>query len=90
MDLSTVRQIIGLLDPSLIPIEKLSRRWLPSSRSSNSAALPVLDQVHVACISFFGSKRSPFFQTANVIAEIFRASVIVASSDFMPRSTKPR
>jgi hypothetical protein len=74
MDLSTLRQIIGLLDPSLIPIEKLSRAgWLPSSRSSDGAALPVLDQVHAVSISFFGSKRSPFFQTANVVAEIFRA-----------------
>jgi len=89
MDLFTICQIIGLLDPSLIPIEKLPRRWLPSSRSSNSAALPVLDQVHLVCISFFGSKRSPFFQTANVVAEIFRASVIVASSGFIPRASKP-
>lgn len=29
MDLSTIRQINGLLDPSLIPIEKLGARVLP-------------------------------------------------------------
>jgi|RhiMethySRZTD1v2_1073278.scaffolds.fasta_scaffold160865_3 hypothetical protein len=61
---------------------------LPCSRSSDSAALCYSRSGHVVCVSFFGSKRSPFFQTANVMAEIFRASVIVASSDFSPRLTK--
>lgn len=91
MDLSTYHQINGLLDPSLILIEKLARVMLLAGSffASQHGCPAVLDEVYVANISFFGSKATPFFHTANVVAEIFRARVIVAISGFIPRATKP-
>jgi hypothetical protein len=90
MDLSTFHQINGLLDPSLILIETLARVMLIARFFRCTARLLyVLNEVYVMSISFFGSKAFPFFHTANAMAEIFRASVIVASSCFRPRTNNP-
>ena len=58
-------------------------------RHSTAKLFPFSMMDYTVFISFFGSKDSPFFQTAKAIAAILRASVIVASSGFIPRSIKP-
>ena len=45
-------------------------------------------ELYVVCIvSFVGSQSSPFFQSRSTMAAIFRASVTLASSGFVPRAT---
>lgn len=59
MDLSTIRQINGLLDPSLIPIEKLGARVLPFIASTSAAAI-VLYRVLCRLHQFLGIETVSF------------------------------
>lgn len=79
----------GLILPSSQFEKRTAGGVMPVVPPSARSDVPVLVTGYVVFFSFFGSKDSPFFQTAKVIAEILRASVMVANSGFIPPETRP-
>jgi hypothetical protein len=80
----------GLLLQSILSLEPVAPGVLPRGGGIVTAlGLAVAVVPYVACgITSAGSKRSPFFQTAEVMAATLRATVRRANAGRIPCSTK--